>query len=490
MRRGGASFFAPPDAGADGAGFLTPLVPVAVRLTAFAVPVLVFVFFGRAGGGSSENSDGSRMWSHFGQTAASSATGVPQLGHCILKLIVGAVDCGVNAKYQRVMLRFGVLALLLSGCAHRFDAVDELEDRRMAAPLEVFTRPPYEVDLRVRALLALGRVQDPRSAQYLAVAMTDVEPRVREEAAFATGLLGLSWVPLVDEIKSGLSSVLLGAEKAENDPTVHAAQVVALGRLGSPEALQRLIELLGSASAGRAALALGVAAKHGTKLPDGAAAAAAPLVAAQKPEDVRYGAGYLLAQAKQPAGHDALNACLNDALPEIRALCAKGLGEVGADADVPALKTHLHDDDVRVAVEVARALVKRGAFDAYDTRPAVVLAYAQAGIVPPGLREEVHDPYARAVAWPPRSIASTASSKSRSSAICRPRSGCAWASRRSARRRRFDRPSSSRTTSTTKTRGCVRPRSPCSAKQSRWTRSRMCRRCSTRETPSSCRWCS
>src|SRR5581483_4211761 len=88
MRRG-ASFFAP-------AFLAPPLVAGApVRFTVFAPPV-----FGlRAGAGSSVNSDGSRMWSHFGQTAASSATAVPQLGHFIWLLIVGALDCGVNAKY-------------------------------------------------------------------------------------------------------------------------------------------------------------------------------------------------------------------------------------------------------------------------------------------------------------------------------------------------------------------------------------------------------
>src|SRR5438132_13625445 len=68
------------------------------------------------------------------------------------------------------------------------------------------------------------------------------------------------------------------------------------------------------------------------------------------------------------------NACLQDPLAEIRAVCAKG-----AD-DVDGLARALVDPDVRVAVEAARSLIRlKATFSFEGHRPQVLLAIAQAG---------------------------------------------------------------------------------------------------------------
>ena len=52
--------------------------------------------------------------------------------------------------------------------------------------------------------------------------------------------------------------------------------------------------------------------------------------------------------------------CASDDASEIRALCAKGLGEVGTDIDAVTLKKLIDDPDYRVAVEATRSLARLG----------------------------------------------------------------------------------------------------------------------------------
>jgi cyclophilin family peptidyl-prolyl cis-trans isomerase/HEAT repeat protein len=306
-------------------------------------------------------------------------------------------------KTMRVLgaVFWGIAAVLaLGGCAHSMsDHLGELEDQRFSLGIEPYTRPPYDAAVRRRALLALGRVQDARSVSYIASSLGDKDPTVRAEAAFAAGLIGLSWQQLPDETKAMLGLPLLEVEANEGDAAAHQAQLDALGRLGLPSGLDRLAQRLRTSDAqvnGRAALALGVALKHGVKLSqaqlDEVVPFASTLLHKEQPDLARYGAAYLLAMTKYAAAGPALEQGLDDTNPEIRALCAKGLADVGTDALVPALKQHLTDPDVRVAVEAARSLVHREVKDAYDTRAPVVLALAQAGVSPAGLREQVHEP--------------------------------------------------------------------------------------------------
>lgn len=241
-------------------------------------------------------------------------------------------------------------------------AVAELEDRRSFGAGRLLEEALTHRDalLRRRAMLALGRIQDPAAADTLLKGLGDPDPGVRGEAAFAIGLLGLAWEPIADEVKVKLGDALVTAEAAEVDPTVKLALLEAMGRVVTPATQDRLVERLSQAGdvQARAALSLGVAAKNGGKLEAKALTALLPLIRKDVATATRYGAAYALMQSKAPTSRPALMFCATDDASEIRALCAKGLGEVGTDTDAVTLKGLIDDPDYRVSVEATRSLAK------------------------------------------------------------------------------------------------------------------------------------
>lgn len=215
--------------------------------------------------------------------------------------------------------------------------------------------------IRARSLLALARLQDPATASVVAQALTDREPLPRYQAAFAAGALGLSWTPLPEDVRTLLTRSLSEAEAVEKDPAVRLAQLKALGRIATPAAVERLTDRLTDAAAdvrARAALSLGIAAKREAVLPARAITLLVPMLKADAPVASRFGAAYALAVSKAAAVRPWLLLCARDAESEIRALCAKGLGEVAAEPDAVTLRALLDDPDYRVAVEATRALAK------------------------------------------------------------------------------------------------------------------------------------
>lgn len=214
--------------------------------------------------------------------------------------------------------------------------------------------------LRGRALLALGRIQDSAAADTLVKGLTDPDPGARSEAAFAIGLLGQSWTPLADDVKAKLTEALKATEGEEQDGAVKLVLLEALGRVASGPAVERLIERLSVAGdvQARAALSIGIAARTGLPLPPKTFNALAPLIKKEMAPAARYGAAYALAQSKNAAARTWLLLCANDDASEIRAVCAKGLGDVGTDVDAVTLKKLLDDPDYRVAVEATRSLAK------------------------------------------------------------------------------------------------------------------------------------
>lgn len=243
--------------------------------------------------------------------------------------------------------------------------IAELEDRRSLGPelkLHTLARTHGDYTVRERALLALGRIQDPESLDTVLNALTDEYPSVRTEAAFAAGLLGLSWQKLTDAQKAKLGEGLIGFETVEPDPKVKLALIDALARVGSVPAAERLIDLLavpGEVQA-RAALGLGVEARvlAPAQLPARAPAALGALGKKELPAATRYGAAYALAGSKLPGARYFLLLCTQDESADVRAICAKGLGDVGTDIDAVTLLKLFDDTDYRVVVEAARALAK------------------------------------------------------------------------------------------------------------------------------------
>jgi cyclophilin family peptidyl-prolyl cis-trans isomerase/HEAT repeat protein len=241
-------------------------------------------------------------------------------------------------------------------------AISDLEDRRALGEgrLEALALTASDPSIRRRAFVALGRIQEPSTIATLIKGLGDSDPGTRSEVAFAAGLMGLSWVPLPDAARAQLTDSVLDAESAEPDAVVKLALLEALGRLGGAGSVERLgarVELSGEVQA-RAVLSLGVAAKSGTPIPPRTFTALTGLLKRDLPVATRYGAAFALMQSKNPLARATLLAGTGDDASEVRALCAKGLGEVGTDVDAVTLKKLIDDPDYRVAVEATRSLAR------------------------------------------------------------------------------------------------------------------------------------
>lgn len=241
-------------------------------------------------------------------------------------------------------------------------AIADLEDRRSLGDGRLMQTAISERDpmLRKRAFLALARIQDPNTAGAMAEGLSDPDPGVRGEAAWAIGILGLSWAPLADDVKTRLTNALLEKENAEADGAVKLAMLEAMGRVATPPLVERLTDRLSVAGdvQGRAALSLGVAARAKVALPPRMFAALALLLKKENSIGTRFGGAYALLQTKKELARPYLLICAGDDASEIRALCAKGLGDVGTEVDAVTLKRLLDDPDYRVVVEATRSLAK------------------------------------------------------------------------------------------------------------------------------------
>lgn len=268
------------------------------------------------------------------------------------------------------------LLAALVGCVHapppllplspEEEQILDWEDRRSLGEgrLPAMATAAPSAALRVRALRALARIQEPSTLQPVLAALADPEPSVRDEAAFAAEVLALSWQPLSEEEKARLGRGLLAAEQAEADAGVRRTLLAALGRLATAEAVARLEERVGHQSpevASTAALALGVAVRRGAVLKALPVAPLATLLSAHQPEPVRHGAAYLLAHARRREALPLLRSCLGDEAPDVRALCIKGMGELGGPEDSVVAGRLLQDTVPRVAAEAARTLAKLAA---------------------------------------------------------------------------------------------------------------------------------
>ncbi|SEU18309.1 peptidylprolyl isomerase [Stigmatella erecta] len=238
--------------------------------------------------------------------------------------------------------------------------VEDWEDRRSLGDGQLVAWAGGErgTAVRIRALRALARIQDATTLEVILAGLAAAEPSVREEAAFASGELAFSWEPLPEALKARLTEALRAAEAKEQDEGVQRALLEAFSKLGTPGAIQRLIERLTEerGRAGRAALALGVSGRRGVSLAEVPLEPVKALLGAEQPVETRYGAAYLLVYVKRPEALAPLRHCLSDADPDVRALCAKGFGEGGGPEELAALARLLADPTPRVAAEAARTL--------------------------------------------------------------------------------------------------------------------------------------
>lgn len=200
---------------------------------------------------------------------------------------------------------------------------------------------------RVRAALALARIQDLSSVPALTEALSDDDPSVRGEAAFALG----------QTFDKSTEQALMRALETEADPAVKEALVEALGKVGDESASGALAAALDSPEAGvrcRAAIALGLLGRR--EVPHAGADLALVRHADEFDDEVRWRVFYALARRKVPGALDVFIAGLGDRRALVRAYSARGLGELRSGRGLFPLISVLADEDWRVAVNAARAL--------------------------------------------------------------------------------------------------------------------------------------
>jgi hypothetical protein len=127
------------------------------------------------------------------------------------------------------------------------DLVGEL---RLADAVPLLGRVAEHEDQRVRlsVALALAKIGTPEAVRFLRAPLRDLDRNVRLALAREIRGKGLS----------ALSMVLLHTAESEQDPEVQAEYYRAMGRIGTPEAVQALIEVTRSAGKGLFARRQGV----------------------------------------------------------------------------------------------------------------------------------------------------------------------------------------------------------------------------------------
>src|SRR6185295_9231823 len=227
--------------------------------------------------------------------------------------------------------------------------------------------------VRARAMVALGRIQDPAAIPIIQQGLSDHDASVRDRAAFAAGLMGMSWVPVPDASREALAATVVAVDAANQKDGARRSFIDAMARLGGAAGGVGLVNIVKSAGADderlqRAILGLALVARREGKMAD------APLQAvlarwkeSPKRPRLRYALAYALAASKSPAVRAPALECLQQAQKpgellederEAAALCVRALIESGTEADVPAVQAMLDHQDYRVAVEATRALVR------------------------------------------------------------------------------------------------------------------------------------
>jgi HEAT repeat protein len=221
-----------------------------------------------------------------------------------------------------------------------------LADRRLYEPLTVERAFDGDAELRRELAVTLGRIQERAGIPTLQALLLDDEPKVRREAAFSLGLLG------VDSARPQLLRVATGEDREAAVLAVEAlaaagVSVLDVGEalavleseagLGQDEVWQRLLPVLYRFS-GEPSVAL------------------ARLGLEQAPTDeLKAWAVYALAQDPQPRVAADLRPLVADENPWIRGLAAQALGRIGDGGDLELLAPGLRDPDPWVVIQTLEA---------------------------------------------------------------------------------------------------------------------------------------
>jgi cyclophilin family peptidyl-prolyl cis-trans isomerase len=290
---------------------------------------------------------------------------------CELCAFVVEFGCGQSrvANYWRLAL-LSLWLFFISGCAGHDQALEEilrLEDRR--APAAAFAQfiKNQNAPVQRRAVIALGRVQDPEAVPLLSPLLDASDAETRAEAAFALGQLA----------QPQSTGALLRRYAEEKNLEVRLALIEAVSKAANDSALATVSEqLLGWLKdqipivRAEASLAAGRLAQRGFKKMEWREPLAQLLNDAG--EEARWRAAYALMRLHSgkptmppdSAAAPQLIAALGDRSPRVRMQAARALGVMKAEiALAPLTEIGMNDKDWRVRVNAAAAL---GNFDFPD----------------------------------------------------------------------------------------------------------------------------
>jgi cyclophilin family peptidyl-prolyl cis-trans isomerase/HEAT repeat protein len=214
------------------------------------------------------------------------------------------------------------------------------------------------LNVRVQAALAAGRIGDPDAVDLLIPALSDSAVPVQASAAFALGLL--KSVRAVDPLLTLVRSV----PPAAQGPREMEA-VTALAKIGGPEGASAIRTILESAPLGQTAVppAVSTALLEAWRL--GARAPIPQLIgfADNADETVRAHALYALGRLRSASAGAQLLRGLNDQSDEVRSIAARSLtatlvdsSGLGRSAVAARLRPLVSDDNTGVRINALRAL--------------------------------------------------------------------------------------------------------------------------------------
>jgi peptidylprolyl isomerase len=260
-------------------------------------------------------------------------------------------------------LHLVMAAALLLACSgedakvrQRLLQIEQFEDRGTLGPERELTTLLYsmELEVRERAVLAMGRIEDPTSIDEINRATTLDTPLVRAAAAWAMGRLAATYESEVPQstltgyytdtasaTRRNIIDALAFASGAETqqflhvfglldgNPSTRGAAALALGKLGQLDDPRDLFAMLRDQNA-----------------------------------EVRWRAAWALWRLKHPRSKVVAEAALRDDDARVRMFAARALGEVGDAASADSLAQLLADSDWRVRNDAADAIGKIGQSDA------------------------------------------------------------------------------------------------------------------------------
>jgi HEAT repeat protein/cyclophilin family peptidyl-prolyl cis-trans isomerase len=218
--------------------------------------------------------------------------------------------------------------------------------------------------VRAAAALALGRIGRPEAVPYLAKTLRDDRrPEVREQAAFALGLIptSASAVALLAGAERELS--LMAGSGRRGSPEVLGETLLALGRVDQPGTAAEVVRglLHPHPLVREQALESLALLADSTSVDEIVRASHDPV------ESVAWRAAYALGKFKDQRAVEREIELLGHSSALVRAFAAKGLGQIGpplALSAEDALISRLHESEWTVRVNAARALGRLGAKEA------------------------------------------------------------------------------------------------------------------------------